>query len=120
VLPDTILVKKDTKPQTIVAFWRKGNLDGRLEYSFKNDGIIEVCRKIKLGIRTPYFQQLQLAPSQVTVTAIKGHISLQPENVRWRAFKNGLGVAWDATALDAGMVSHSITRPTSARRPLWR
>jgi hypothetical protein len=29
-------------------FGGKGNLDGRLEYSFKNDGIIEVCRYKKL------------------------------------------------------------------------
>jgi hypothetical protein len=25
-------------------FGGKGNVDGRLEYSFKNDGMIEVCR----------------------------------------------------------------------------
>jgi hypothetical protein len=31
-------------------FGGKGNLDGRLEYSFKNDGIIEVCRSYIIRI----------------------------------------------------------------------
>jgi hypothetical protein len=31
-------------------FGGKRNLDGRLEYSFKNDGIIEVCRKKKIKL----------------------------------------------------------------------
>jgi hypothetical protein len=31
-------------------FGGKGNINGRLEYSFKNDGIIEVCRKINRSL----------------------------------------------------------------------
>jgi hypothetical protein len=43
-------------------FGGKGNLDGRLEYSFKNDGIIEVCRLKKYDCLYPFKSTFQGLP----------------------------------------------------------
>jgi hypothetical protein len=47
-----------------MAFGGKGNLDGRLEYSFKNDGIIEVCRSKKLDAQKVK-QVLIISPTNI-------------------------------------------------------